>query len=329
MTFVGATDAVNDDGVICEHGLVERLKNNDESVLQSLFSFLEPRTKGQIRRRWALSEEDAEDALAMARYRLWSSRHEYDPARASLRTWHWAILSNCVIDLLRREPLRSVTRSIGSELDTLLPPGDTQPNCSSPSRAEEAVREIVDKLKRVDRDIIQHYAETFENRSWAPVLAKKLAMTLDAARMRCMRVRQKIKQEMRRRGFRFSRNVLLAEDSRDNRRFMSAVLKKAGMSVTEAVDGTSAVEAAMTLFSKGNLFDLILMDIRMPQLDGYEATRQLRDQDYPGRIVAVTVNGSSDNHSNWIERGRCMEAGCNDYIAKPVTAEQLVKLVAR
>jgi CheY-like chemotaxis protein len=117
--------------------------------------------------------------------------------------------------------------------------------------------------------------------------------------------------------------LLLAEDGLDNQRLIAFLLKKAGAEVVVADNGKVAVEAAIEAGGLEKPFDVILMDMQMPVLDGYAATRLLRNADYRGAIIALTAHAMSD------DRTKCIEAGCDDYASKPIDRESLIATVAR
>lgn len=101
--------------------------------------------------------------------------------------------------------------------------------------------------------------------------------------------------------------ILVAEDSEDNRTLIRLMLGRYGATVEFAVDGVEAVAKAR----QGD-FDVVLMDIQMPSLDGYGATRQLREAGYTKPIIALTAHAMNE------ERVRCLEAGCTDHLSKPI-----------
>jgi PAS domain S-box-containing protein len=125
--------------------------------------------------------------------------------------------------------------------------------------------------------------------------------------------------------------ILLAEDAPDNQRLLSLVLKKAGAEVMIARNGLEAIEMAMAPISgRGRRasdpkrpFDIVLMDIQMPAVDGYEATRQLRQGGYTGPIIALSA------HATTTAAHQCLEAGCDDYLAKPIDRDALLHKIAQ
>jgi len=112
--------------------------------------------------------------------------------------------------------------------------------------------------------------------------------------------------------------VLLVEDVHATQRLYALYLQRAGATVDVASDGQEGSDKALAAFRSGRSYDVVLMDMQMPVLDGYSATRRLREAGYPGPIVAVTAHALAG------DRDRCLEAGCDDYIAKPVEREALV-----
>ena len=118
-------------------------------------------------------------------------------------------------------------------------------------------------------------------------------------------------------------HILLAEDGVDNQTLISFVLKKAGAKVTIAENGQIAADLALRAHKEGRPFDVILMDIQMPVLDGYGATRLLRERGYSGAIIALTANAMSG------DREKCIAAGCDDYAAKPINRVKLVEAIRK
>ncbi len=117
--------------------------------------------------------------------------------------------------------------------------------------------------------------------------------------------------------------VLVAEDGPDNQVLFRRLLERAGLRVQVVADGRSACTAALTAWRAGEPFDVILMDMQMPQLDGYGATQELRRAGYDGFIIALTAHAMSG------DRERCIAAGCDAYLTKPIQRDLLLDLVAR
>lgn len=113
--------------------------------------------------------------------------------------------------------------------------------------------------------------------------------------------------------------ILMAEDNQINQKVGRLILQRAGFVIDLVGDGNEALEAHRT-----KPYDLILMDCQMPTMDGFEASRQIRQLPHPQPvIIAVTANALVG------ERERCLNAGMDDYLSKPFQAEQLVAVVKK
>ena len=111
-------------------------------------------------------------------------------------------------------------------------------------------------------------------------------------------------------------SILLVDDGESNREFLCVVLRQFGMTVTEAENGQVAVDAV-----ENSEFDLIFMDMQMPVMDGYTATRVLRDRGLTIPIVALTANAMQEDQK------KCRDAGCDGFLAKPVDVDKLAMLL--
>ncbi|GFO66626.1 hypothetical protein GMLC_02050 [Geomonas limicola] len=116
--------------------------------------------------------------------------------------------------------------------------------------------------------------------------------------------------------------VLLVEDHPINQEIAREILTTSGAQVSIAGNGEEAVQAVL---EASQPFDLVLMDIQMPVMDGYQATRLIREepQGQTIPIIAMTANGIGD------ERERCLAAGMSDHLAKPIDLDELFEVIKR
>ncbi len=108
--------------------------------------------------------------------------------------------------------------------------------------------------------------------------------------------------------------ILIVEDDDVNYKFIETLLLENNAKILRAKNGNQAIELCKSI----NKIDLILMDIKMPEMDGYEATREIRNLNKTIPIIAQTAFASDEN------RQKCLEAGCNDQISKPIDIEELL-----
>jgi len=114
--------------------------------------------------------------------------------------------------------------------------------------------------------------------------------------------------------------VLVVDDSEDNREVYSQYLRLSGFRVEMAVDGVEAVEKAASFMP-----DVIVMDLAMPKLDGWEATRRIKAAPGTSRIPVIALTGNADSES----KRRTQEAGCSGYLTKPCLPDVLVSEIRR
>jgi CheY-like chemotaxis protein len=120
-------------------------------------------------------------------------------------------------------------------------------------------------------------------------------------------------------GYNFmGKTILIVEDDKYNSEYITEVLSNTGMNILHSADGTDAIKKAIK-----NKIDLILMDIRLPDIHGYEASRRILAKKPEIKIIAQTAYASLD------ERKKAIEAGCCDYISKPTKQELLLSVVGK
>jgi PAS domain S-box-containing protein len=116
----------------------------------------------------------------------------------------------------------------------------------------------------------------------------------------------------------FSGNILVAEDTPTNQMLIELLLKRMGLQVTIAEDGNQALQKVLT-----KTFDLILMDMQMPHMNGYDATKELRKKGFTTPIVALTANAMKGDDK------KCLEVGCDEYLSKPIDRRELLEVIGK
>lgn len=115
-----------------------------------------------------------------------------------------------------------------------------------------------------------------------------------------------------------SKTILVVEDVDTNKIFFDAALRRTNARILWAKDGKEAID-----IFKENEVDLILMDLQLPVMDGYTATREIKKIDSEVPIIAQTAHVMSG------EREKCLEAGCDDYLAKPIRLQVLIDTLSK
>ena len=114
-------------------------------------------------------------------------------------------------------------------------------------------------------------------------------------------------------------NILIAEDVESNFLYLKAVLSKLNANVFWAKNGIEVLD----ICAKEEIMDLVLMDLQMPEMNGYEATQILK-QKYPDLpVIAQTAFAMSD------DREKALDAGCDDYLAKPIKSKDLLQITEK
>lgn len=116
------------------------------------------------------------------------------------------------------------------------------------------------------------------------------------------------------------KKILVVEDTNDNLEILQLVLEREGYAVLVATDGLKGVAMA-----KSEKPDLVLMDIRIPEIDGYEATRRIKADPVTAAIPVIAVTSYAMSG----DRKKSMDAGCNDYITKPYLPPDLIAMVRK
>jgi PAS domain S-box-containing protein len=115
-----------------------------------------------------------------------------------------------------------------------------------------------------------------------------------------------------------NKTILIVEDDFASQVFISELLKKTHADFIHAANGQQAIDACMD-----HPVDLVLMDIQLPGMDGYEATRRIKELNHEIPVVAQTANAFPEN------KKKCLEAGCDDFITKPLKSDALLELVSK
>ena len=166
-----------------------------------------------------------------------------------------------------------------------------------------------------------------------PGAGSDFRVTIDAGTLQGVRMVQEVRSEEKparpniahiaKSRVQISGRILMAEDGVDNQRLFSVILTKAGAEVTIVENGQLACDEYLASIASGTPFDVVLMDMQMPVLDGYAASRRLRDLGCDLPIIAMTA------HAMTGDRHACIAAGCTDYISKPIQRDQFLQTIAQ
>jgi RNA polymerase sigma-70 factor (ECF subfamily) len=189
---------------------VQRFLDGDENVLGELVRVLGPAIEAMLALRFPLLRPYAEDLLVDSLYRMWVHRQQFDPARGSLYAWWSGIAQNAAQDLLRAgwQQARAHESGLGgSWIEERAPsgvpfPADSASQEAPPLSDEERVFwEVFDTLPEGDRRILLYHALVNGEGHWAADLAGEMGLSAGAIRVRRLRSCERVRSEMRRRGF--------------------------------------------------------------------------------------------------------------------------------
>ncbi|MBM3739176.1 MAG: sigma-70 family RNA polymerase sigma factor [Acidobacteria bacterium] len=165
-----------------EQDLVRRLHGDEESVLADILGFLELRTRRALMVRFAgtATDADLEDALSIALFRLWQSRHKFDPAKASLGTFFYLLARNALIDSLRERSRSEIPDRIAER--RLVPPGKRE-------ELRRRLMALLPSISMTDRHILVTTEPDAE-------LAAKMNISEGALRVKRHRLRKRLRQQL-------------------------------------------------------------------------------------------------------------------------------------
>jgi CheY-like chemotaxis protein len=115
------------------------------------------------------------------------------------------------------------------------------------------------------------------------------------------------------------KTVLVVEDDKFSFKYLEAILRRYDIDILHAVNGLEAIE----ICNANPHISLVLMDIQLPNLSGYDATREIRKLNRVMPIIAQTANAFDE------DRNKCLDAGCNEYLAKPISMSILVEILTK
>lgn len=121
----------------------------------------------------------------------------------------------------------------------------------------------------------------------------------------------------------FDYSILVAEDTKINQRLLESILTKKGARVEVASNGREALEMIVGADKAGKPYDVVLLDIQMPEMDGYEVANTLREMGNPTPLIACTANAMQGDDQ------LCIAAGCVDYLTKPIRKKEMFAAIVR